>query len=106
MGKSTSLFVRKVAAVAADHVDQAALLRSVGIEVIVLLPVVCSCYDASHSVQGASHDEDRKRAPRLMTFGEIAAELSKATARTITYLPIPHEAFVAGVKDSGAPRAH
>ena len=41
--------------------------------------------------------------PRLMTFSDIAAELSKATGREIAYLEIPHEAFVDGVRESGAP---
>lgn len=36
--------------------------------------------------------------PRLMTFADVAAELSRAVARSITYLPIPHEAFVDGVQ--------
>ncbi|HQU74166.1 MAG TPA: NAD(P)H-binding protein [Calditrichia bacterium] len=42
--------------------------------------------------------------PRLMTFAEIAAELSRATGREITYTDIPHNAFVAGISESGAPR--
>lgn len=42
--------------------------------------------------------------PRLMTFADIAIELSKATGREIVYIPVPHDAFVAGVKASGAPK--
>ncbi|MGJ3252498.1 MAG: NAD(P)H-binding protein [Elainellaceae cyanobacterium] len=42
--------------------------------------------------------------PRLMTFADIATELSNATGREIIYVPVPHEAFVAGVKESGAPK--
>ena len=42
--------------------------------------------------------------PRLMDYTDIAAELSKATGRDIRYLDIPHEAFVDGVKASGAPQ--
>ncbi|MBE9141128.1 NAD(P)H-binding protein [Nodosilinea sp. LEGE 07088] len=42
--------------------------------------------------------------PRLMTFADIAAELSQATGREITYISVPHDAFVAGVKESGAPK--
>jgi hypothetical protein len=41
--------------------------------------------------------------PRLLRFAEAAAELSRATARTIAYQQISHDAFVAGVADSGAP---
>ena len=42
--------------------------------------------------------------PRLMTFFDIAEELSQVTGRQITYTPIPHDAFVAGMKESGAPK--
>ena len=41
--------------------------------------------------------------PRLMTLPEVAAALSDATRRTIRYVQIPHDAFVAGVAGSGAP---
>ena len=42
--------------------------------------------------------------PRLMTFADIAADLSRATGRQIVYVPIPHDAFVDGVRASGAPK--
>lgn len=42
--------------------------------------------------------------PRLLTLADIAAELSDATGRSIEYVPVPHDAFVAGVADSGAPQ--
>ena len=42
--------------------------------------------------------------PRMLTFTEVAAELSKATGRDIDYVQVPHEAFVAGVQASGAPK--
>ncbi|MEM7579391.1 MAG: NAD(P)H-binding protein [Mastigocoleus sp.] len=42
--------------------------------------------------------------PRLMTFADIAIALSNATDREIAYIQVPHEAFVAGVKESGAPK--
>lgn len=42
--------------------------------------------------------------PRLLTFAEVAQELSAATGRTIEYVPVPHETFVQGVTDSGAPQ--
>lgn len=41
--------------------------------------------------------------PRLMTFTDVAAELSQATGREIRFVHIPHDAFVAGLKDAGAP---
>ncbi|MEM8816315.1 MAG: NAD(P)H-binding protein [Pseudomonadota bacterium] len=42
--------------------------------------------------------------PRLLTFRDIASELSNATGRTIVFNEIPHDAFVAGVEASGAPK--
>ncbi len=42
--------------------------------------------------------------PRLMTFSDIADELSKATSRNISFTAIPHEVFIAGVTESGAPK--
>jgi uncharacterized protein YbjT (DUF2867 family) len=42
--------------------------------------------------------------PRLMTFAEAAADLSEATGRTIDYVQVPHDAFVDGARDAGAPR--
>ncbi len=42
--------------------------------------------------------------PRLLTLVDIATEMSKATGRTIAYTPVPHEAFVEGVVQSGAPK--
>jgi uncharacterized protein YbjT (DUF2867 family) len=38
-----------------------------------------------------------------MSFAEVAAELSRATGREIAFVSIPHDAFVAGARDSGAP---
>jgi uncharacterized protein YbjT (DUF2867 family) len=42
--------------------------------------------------------------PRLMTFADVAAELSRATGREILYRDVPHEAFVAGIKQAGVPK--
>ncbi|MGJ3231325.1 MAG: NAD(P)H-binding protein [Oceanicaulis sp.] len=42
--------------------------------------------------------------PRLMTLADVAADLSLATGRAITYVDVPHEAFVAEVAASGAPK--
>lgn len=42
--------------------------------------------------------------PRMLTLADVAAELSRAAGRQIEYVPVPHEAFVAGVTESGAPR--
>ena len=42
--------------------------------------------------------------PRLMTFADVAADLSRATGREIAYVNVPHEAFVSEVANSGAPK--
>jgi len=42
--------------------------------------------------------------PRLMTFADIAAELSEVTGRTIEFIEVPHDGFMAEAKKSGAPR--
>lgn len=41
--------------------------------------------------------------PRLLTFAEATAELSKILGYPITYEQIPNEAFLAAVAESGAP---
>ncbi len=41
--------------------------------------------------------------PRLMTFADIAYDLSAATGREIVFHSLTHEEFVHGVKQSGAP---
>ncbi|MEE4301582.1 MAG: NAD(P)H-binding protein [Pseudomonadales bacterium] len=41
--------------------------------------------------------------PRPMTLADVAADLSAATGRTIEYVNVPHEAFVAEVSAAGAP---
>lgn len=42
--------------------------------------------------------------PRLMSLADVAADLSRATGREITYVDVPHEGFVTEVEASGAPR--
>jgi uncharacterized protein YbjT (DUF2867 family) len=41
--------------------------------------------------------------PRLMTFSDVARDLSRASGRDIAYIQVPHDAFVAGASESGAP---
>ena len=42
--------------------------------------------------------------PRLMTFDDIAQDLSSAIGRKIAFQRVPHDAFVNGVAESGAPK--
>ncbi len=41
--------------------------------------------------------------PRALTFTDIAGVLSDATGRDIRFVQVPHDAFIAGAKESGAP---
>jgi uncharacterized protein YbjT (DUF2867 family) len=41
--------------------------------------------------------------PRLMTFAGAAGELSRVMGRDIAYVEVPHDTFVAGAGESGAP---
>lgn len=41
--------------------------------------------------------------PRMLTFADVAADISAASGRDIAYFPVPHDEFVAGLADSGAP---
>lgn len=41
--------------------------------------------------------------PRLLSFEEVAAELSRAVGRPVQFVGLPHDEFVAGVQASGAP---
>ena len=41
--------------------------------------------------------------PRLLTFDEAVRAIAQASGRDIQYQKIPHEAFAAGVAESGAP---
>lgn len=41
--------------------------------------------------------------PRLLSFSDVAAELSKATGREITYIPLTQERFRAVLRESGLP---
>jgi len=42
--------------------------------------------------------------PRLMTMADIAADLSAATKRKIMFVDVPHDAFIAELTNSGAPK--
>ena len=41
--------------------------------------------------------------PRLMSFADVASDLSDATGRPVEYSQIPHDAFVGHIRESGAP---
>jgi uncharacterized protein YbjT (DUF2867 family) len=41
--------------------------------------------------------------PELLTFADLAAELSRATGRGTAYVDVPHDAFLEELRGSGAP---
>ncbi len=41
--------------------------------------------------------------PRILTFKEATEEIARASGRAIRYVQVPHPAFSAGIKASGAP---
>jgi uncharacterized protein YbjT (DUF2867 family) len=41
--------------------------------------------------------------PRALTFGDVAAELSRATGRTVKYTPITHEQYQDVLREAGLP---
>lgn len=41
--------------------------------------------------------------PRLMSFADVAAELSKVTGREIAYVPVSDEAYRAELREHGLP---
>ena len=52
---------------------------------------------------GHSNQTYELTGPRLISFSDIAQELSKATGKKIQYIDIPHQAFVNEIAASGAP---
>jgi uncharacterized protein YbjT (DUF2867 family) len=42
--------------------------------------------------------------PRMLTLADVAAEISAASGREVTYVPVPHDAFVSEITKSGAPK--
>lgn len=59
---------------------------------------------AALSEQGHAGEIYEVTGPRLMSFADIAAELSDVTGREIAYIQVPHDAFVSEAADSGAPK--
>jgi len=42
--------------------------------------------------------------PRLLTFADVAAEITRASKHNVAYSEISHDSFVAGAVESGAPK--
>lgn len=59
---------------------------------------------AALTEQGHTGEIYEVTGPRLLTFADVAAEISRASRRDVAYVQVPHDAFVAGVAASGAPK--
>jgi uncharacterized protein YbjT (DUF2867 family) len=53
----------------------------------------CTRYEKIYEVTG----------PWMLTFTDVAKEISRATGREIRFIPIPKEAFAGAIVESGAP---
>lgn len=60
---------------------------------------------AALTEQGHAGEVYEVTGPRLLTFTEAAAEISLASGRDVACVQLPHDAFVTGVAESGAPKA-
>lgn len=58
---------------------------------------------AALTEEGHSHEIYEVTGPRLLTFTELAAEISNAAGRDIRFTQVPREAFAAAIAESGAP---
>lgn len=57
---------------------------------------------AALSTDGHAGEIYEVTGPRLMTFADIAEDLTNATGRDISFVAVPHDAFIDEVKRSGA----
>jgi len=58
---------------------------------------------AALTEEGHVHEIYEVTGPRLMTFTELAREISEAAGRTVPFVQIPADAFATAVEESGAP---
>lgn len=58
---------------------------------------------AALTEDGHAHEIYEVTGPRLMTFTDLAAEVSKAAGRSIPFVQIPAETFASAIEGSGAP---
>ena len=59
---------------------------------------------AALSTAGHAREVYEVTGPRLMTFADVASELSRATGRSIEFIDVPHDSFIKGARQSGAPK--
>ncbi len=58
---------------------------------------------AALTEEGHAHEIYEVTGPRMLTFSELANEISQAADRDVQFIQIPKEAFAQGIAESGAP---
>lgn len=58
---------------------------------------------AALTEDGHAHEIYEVTGPRLMTFTELAQEISEAAGRSVPFVRIPADAFATAIEESGAP---
>ena len=58
---------------------------------------------AALTEEGHAHEIYEVTGPRMLTFAELAQEISSAAGRQVQFVQIPSEAFAAAIAESGAP---
>jgi len=58
---------------------------------------------AALTEEGHEYEIYEVTGPRLMTFSDVAKEISQATGREVKFVKIPQEVFNQAVRESGAP---
>ncbi len=58
---------------------------------------------AALTEDGHAHEIYEVTGPRLLTFTELAQEISEAAGRPVPFVQIPADAFAAAIEESGAP---
>lgn len=59
---------------------------------------------AALTEEGHAYEIYEVTGPRLLTFSELAQEISQAANRNVQFVRIPGEAFAQGIAESGAPQ--
>lgn len=58
---------------------------------------------AALTEEGHAYEIYEVTGPRMLTFSELAQEISKAAGRDVQFIQIPKEAFAGAIAESGAP---
>ncbi len=59
---------------------------------------------ASLTEEGHTYEIYEVTGPRMLTFAELAKEISSAAGRDVQFVQIPREVFAAAIAESGAPK--